>query len=72
MYPHPDLVRAHRINIRLDRYEVDLLQAMANYQGTPLATLIRNLALQQALEDLALSADPKSSEPSIEDAKQQL
>lgn len=72
MYPDPSLVRCHRINIRLDQYESDLLQAIANYKGMPLATLIRNLAIEQAIDDLAIGADHKPTPQRIEDAKQHL
>ena len=44
MYPDPKRVRSNRYTIRLDDYEDGLVQAMANYQGEQLATLLRELA----------------------------
>lgn len=54
MYPDPKRVRIHRYNVRLNQYEHDYLQSLANLVGTSPATLIRELALQQALADITL------------------
>lgn len=52
MYPDPKRIRQHRIMLRLDDYEHELVQALANYQGESLATLARQLVMRQATEVL--------------------
>jgi uncharacterized protein (DUF1778 family) len=54
MYPDPRRVRDHRVVVRLDDYELALLQAMAQYRGQPLSTFMRELLMQEA--DSALEA----------------
>lgn len=54
MYPDPRRVRDHRVVVRLDDYELALLQAMAQYRGQPLSTFMRELLMQEA--DSALNA----------------
>jgi uncharacterized protein (DUF1778 family) len=48
MYADPKRIRENRITIRLDGYEHDLLQALANYQGEQLATLMREMIMREA------------------------
>lgn len=48
MYPDPKRVRDHRIAVRLDDYEYELLLAMAHYRGQPLSTFMRELLMQRA------------------------
>ncbi len=48
MYADPKRIRENRITIRLDGYEHDLLQALANYQGEQLATLMREMVMREA------------------------
>jgi uncharacterized protein (DUF1778 family) len=48
MYPDPKRIKDNRITIRLDAYEHDLIQALANYQGEQVATLLRRMALREA------------------------
>jgi uncharacterized protein (DUF1778 family) len=52
MYPDPKRVRSNRLNVRLDTYEHSLLKALAEYQGVELSSMIRDLAVRQALADL--------------------
>jgi uncharacterized protein (DUF1778 family) len=48
MYPDPNRVRCHRLTVRLDRYEHDLITALANYQGEQPAALLRQLVMREA------------------------
>ncbi len=48
MYQDNKRVKDNRITIRLDSYEHDLLQALANYQGEQLATLLREMIMREA------------------------
>ncbi|MBR7782672.1 MULTISPECIES: hypothetical protein [Undibacterium] len=48
MYPDPKRVRDHRVTLRFDDYEHDLIVALANYNGEQTATLLRQLALREA------------------------
>jgi len=59
MYSDPKRVRQHRHMLRLDDYEQALVEALADYQGEPVATILRQLALRQAAA--LLSADPAAS-----------
>ena len=53
MYPDPKRVRNHRIMLRLDDYEHDLVAALANYQGESLATIARIIIMREAAALLA-------------------
>ena len=72
MYPDPKRVRIHRYNVRLDQYEHDYLQSLANLIGTSPATLIRELALKQALADITLEPQFIAQIPNNPDDKQML
>lgn len=72
MYPDPKRVRIHRYNVRLDQYEHDYLQSLANLIGTSPATLIRELALKQALADITLEPQFIAQTPRNPDDKQML
>jgi uncharacterized protein (DUF1778 family) len=66
MYPDPKRVRCHRLTVRLDQYELDLLTALAAYQGEQLSTLARDLVLREALELLGTAtADASPQDPSV-------
>lgn len=54
MYPDRKRVRQHRLTVRVDDYEMDLLNAMANYQGEQLSTLLRELLMREAQQVLGL------------------
>jgi len=41
--------------IRLDAYEQAIVEALANYQGEPVSTVIRQLAMRKAEELLPAS-----------------
>lgn len=47
-YPDPKRVRVHKLTLRLDDYENNLLNAMADYQGEQRSTLLRLLAVREA------------------------
>lgn len=72
MYPDPKRVRVHRYNVRLDQYEHDYLQSLANLIGISPATLIRQLALKQALADLTLEPQLMTITATNPDDKQTL
>lgn len=72
MYPDPKRVRVYRYNIRLDQYEHDYLQSLANLIGISPATLIRQLALKQALADLTLEPQLMTITATNPDDKQTL
>lgn len=57
MYPDPNRIRQHRFTVRLDRYEHDLITALANYQGEQPATLLRHLVMREAHALLAQCND---------------
>ena len=61
MYPDPKRVRNHRIMLRLDDYEHDLVAALANYQGESLATIARIIIMREAAALLA--SDNNASVP---------
>ncbi len=50
MFADPKLVRSNRITISLNQYEYALIEALGNYTGREQAPLVRDLALQGALE----------------------
>lgn len=54
MYPDPNRVRQNRHMVRLDAYEQAIVEALANYQGEAVSTVIRQLAMRKA-EELLLS-----------------
>jgi hypothetical protein len=53
MYSDPNRIRDHRLTVRLDRYEHDLITALANYQGEQPAVLLRQLIMREATALLA-------------------
>lgn len=63
MYPDPKRVRSHRVTIRLDDYEHQLVVALANYQGDQPSTMARELVLREAQQVIALSHEPSVSRP---------
>ena len=54
-YPDPKRVRDHRLTLRLDDYEHKLVQAMAEYQGEQLSTLVRDMAVREAEQVLGMA-----------------
>jgi uncharacterized protein (DUF1778 family) len=56
MYPDPKRVRDNRITLRLDDYEFELIQALANYQGDQPSTMARELLLREAQQVLTQGA----------------
>lgn len=72
MYRDPNLVRVHRSIIRLNQYEHDFIQGLANLVGTAPATVIRELAFKQALADITLEPQFISQQQTNKDDKQTL
>ena len=57
-YPDPKRVRDNRLTLRLDDYEHGLVQALANYQGEQISTLVRDLVLREAQQVVSLVHAP--------------
>jgi uncharacterized protein (DUF1778 family) len=57
-YPDPKRVRSHKLTLRLDDYEHALVQALANYQGEQLSTLLRDLLMREAGHVIAIEHAP--------------
>lgn len=62
MYPDPKRVRSNRYTIRLDDYEDGLVQAMANYQGEQLATLLRERRRVRAVNPYDAELDAEGAQ----------
>ncbi|SDI77690.1 hypothetical protein [Variovorax sp. OV700] len=62
-YPDPKRIRDNRLTLRLDDYEHGLVQALANYQGEQLSTLLRDLVMREAQQVLshALSVNERTA-----------
>lgn len=56
MYADPKRVRDNRVTVRLDDYEHQLIQALANYQGEQPAALMRQLIMREAANVLGDSS----------------
>ena len=66
MYPDPARIRSQKVTLRLDQYEHKLLQALAEYQGEQLSTLLRAMVMreaQQVMADVAGADMPGSVAP---------
>ena len=57
-YPDPKRVRSNRYTVCLDDYEDALVQALANYKGEQLGTLLRELAIREAQEFAGSTHEP--------------
>ncbi|WP_342595497.1 hypothetical protein AAGT95_03030 [Salinicola lusitanus] len=55
MHMDPSRVRSRYAAINLDEYERALFDALVNYTGMSRATLLRQLALKEALETLGIN-----------------
>lgn len=69
MYPNPDRIRDRKVNVRLDTLEHRLLTALADYRGEQLSTMIRRMALAQAMSDLSFEPNPMDGAHSDTPAK---
>lgn len=47
MYPDTNRIRTNRLTVRLDKYEHDVIVALANYQGEHPSALVRQLVMQE-------------------------
>lgn len=54
MYPDPKRVRLNRLTLRFDDYEHKLLQALSDYQGEQLSTLLRQMVMREARQALGM------------------
>ncbi|WP_417329548.1 hypothetical protein [Halomonas cupida] len=55
MYQDPKRVRSRYSAINLDQYEARLIDALVDYTGLDKATLLRQLAMKEALETLGIA-----------------
>lgn len=62
MYPDPNRIRNNRLTLRFDRYEHDLIIALANYKGEQPSTLLRQIVMKQATEILGINPAASVSE----------
>ena len=69
MYPNPERIRDRKVNVRLDTPEYRLLSALADYRGEQLSTMIRRMALAQAMSDLSFEPNPMDCATSDTPAK---
>ena len=61
MYPDAKRIRSHRVMLRLDDYEHQLVSSIANYQGEELAVLVRQIVMREALTVIAADDDNSDS-----------
>ena len=61
MYPDAKRIRSHRVMLRLDDYEHQLVSSIANYQGEELAVLVRQIVMREALAVIALDDNNSDS-----------
>ena len=61
MYPDAKRIRSHRVMLRLDDYEHQLVSSIANYQGEELAVLVRQIVMREALAVIAADDDNSDS-----------
>lgn len=60
VYPDPNHVRCYRYSVNFNKYEQDLIVAIANYQGLHPAAIVRELAIAKAIDLLTLPAHPNA------------
>ncbi len=53
MYPDAKRIRKHKVMLRLDDYEHQLVSSIANYQGEEIAVLVRQIVMREALAAIA-------------------
>ena len=53
MYPDAKRIRSHRVMLRLDDYEHQLVSSLANYQGEELAVMVRQIVMREAVAVVA-------------------
>jgi len=53
MYPDAKRIRKHKVMLRLDEYEHQLVSSIADYQGEELAVLVRQIVMREALATIA-------------------
>ena len=66
MYADPINIRKHRVTIRLNDLEADLLDAINNYNGSQKATLLREILLSGVHRVLQGELDIGSRESQVE------
>ncbi|WP_295855226.1 hypothetical protein [uncultured Xylophilus sp.] len=58
MYPDPKRVRDIRLTIRVNDYEWDFIQQMANARGEQPSSMFREMGMKEALRSVATEQDP--------------
>ena len=58
MFNDTKRIRNHRYNVRLDDYEFDILNSIAVYQGTNIAAVMREMAIQHAIQSILPPGNP--------------
>lgn len=61
MYHDAKRIRSHRVMLRLDHYEHQLVSSIANYQGKELAVLVRQIVMREASAIIALDDNHSDS-----------
>lgn len=61
MYPDAKRIRKHKVMLRLDDYEHQLVSSIANYQGEQLAVLMRQIIMREALAVIAADSSNDDS-----------
>lgn len=72
MYADPINIRKHRVTIRLNDLEADLVEAINNYKGTQKGTLLREILLSGVHRALQGDADIRSDAQAMEGAQMAL
>ncbi len=49
MYPDAKRIRSHRVMLRLDDYEHQLVSSLADYQGEAIAVMVRQIVMREAV-----------------------
>jgi hypothetical protein len=53
MYPDIKRIRNNRIMVRMDQYELAIVESIANYQGEAVATIVRQMVMKEAMAIMA-------------------
>lgn len=67
MYKDPRRLKASRINVNLDHFEDNLIEALVAYTGTEKATLVRELVMRAALDLLGVASQQEFDAVSMMD-----
>ncbi|AIY43010.1 hypothetical protein LT85_3852 [Collimonas arenae] len=53
MYPDIKRIRNNRIMVRMDHYELAIVESIANYQGEAVSTIVRQMVMKEAMAIMA-------------------